>query len=184
MRYISEMADGDETNKVSTTKAFSYYVTSDGRCYRLPATMSSGQVARLLKKAMKGEQSEAMEMGLYIIHGKPYVWLGCMKRCLASLVIGSFTNLGDVKPDHILFIDGDVTNCSVENLAVTDGKASLRGLSTTITTKSGQSVMFTSSQSAAIAFGYSKSYVTKIASQPTDCRSSVIDTVTREKRDA
>lgn len=187
MIYISEIAKESDTvnRKVSSFKGSDYYVTSDGQCFRLPSEMETKDVSSALKSAIKGHYSKAKAMSLYIVGEKPYVWLGDKKRCLASQVISSFTTLGEIKPSHILFIDGDVTNCSLDNLAVTDGRANTSGKMTTIKTKAGGSVVFRSCSSAAKTFGYSKSYLSKIASSPTmEVRSGLVDAVTLERKDA
>lgn len=187
MIYISEIAhnNNDEKRKASSANGFDYYLTSDGRCFRLPSDLPSKEVADELKSAIKGEFSKAKLMKLYIVGDKAYCWFGKKKKCLASEVIRMFTTLGTIKPNHILYIDGDITNCGISNLAVTVGKANLNGKVTTIKTKSGQEVMFRSCSSAAKTFGYSKSYLSKMVSQPSmQSRSSVIDTVTTEGKDA
>lgn len=186
MIYISNCLtlSGVEQRKVSSTKSYDYYLTSDGRCFRIPISLTSQEVCTALRNAIKGSPSKAKTMNLSIIRGKPFVWLGGSRKCLASAVILTFTSLGDISPSHILFIDGDVTNCSVANLAITDGKASNKGMMTTIRKRSGQSIVFRSCVSAATSFGYSKSYLSKMVNEPMQSRSGIIDFVTMEKHNA
>lgn len=186
MIYISNCLtlSGIEQRKISSTKSYDYYLTSDGRCFRLPVSLTSQEVCGALRNAIKGSPSKARLMNLSIIRGKPYVWLGASHKCLATMVIYTFTSLGEIAPSHILFIDGDITNCSVANLAITDGKASMKGAITTIRKRSGQSIVFRSCASAATSFGYSKSYLSKMVNEPMQSRSDIIDYVTMEKHNA
>jgi hypothetical protein len=186
MIYISNCLtlSGIEQRKISSTKSYDYYLTSDGRCFRLPAYLDSKDVCISLRNAIKGMSSKAKLMNLSIIRDKPYVWIGHSRKCLASAIVYTFTSLGEVSPSHILFIDGDITNCSVSNLAITDGKAINKGAITTIKKRGGQSIIFRSCASAATSFGYSKSYLSKMVNEPMQSRSDLIDYVTMDKRNA